>query len=452
MLIRFVVENFLSFRDETVFEMLASRDQSHKDHIFEDSRSHLSLLRSAALYGANASGKSNLVRAISFARDLIVGGTKGDEAIETVPFRLDAKAERKPSKFEFTFRHEGAIYTYGFKLTSKTILEEWLFSTPNTREVLYFERVTPENGKAKVEFGPSFAGKSGSKNRQFFEFVAKGTRRNQLLLTEAGERNSEQARTVISWFESVLQIVTAESVYSGLEIVAHKNKSFTNYLGKVLNSAGTGIDSVRTQAMRFNFDEMFGDMPDEMRKEIKSTINQGENTLVSGPRGMVAVTPGKDKKPTILKLLTEHSSADGTPVYFEIENESDGTIRLMHLIPILFNSKFKELVFVIDELDRRLHPVLSREFVRSFLAREDGKGAKGQLIFTTHDTNLLNAELLRNDEIWFVEKAKAGSSHLYSLADFKIRKGLKIEKGYLNGRFGAIPFVGDLQGFDLSDE
>lgn len=441
MLIRFVVENFISFKDEIVFEMLATSDSSHQSHVVTDEAKKVSILRTAALYGANASGKSNLVLAMDFARKLIVNGTRSKQSINVRPFRLDETTRQRPSKFEFTFKHKGVIYNYGFILNRQRILEEWLFATPNKQEVAFFERVTDTQGEVKVKFSASLAGKSkSSRQRLFLDFVAQGTRENQLFLTEAVERNVAKLAPVVEWLRDVLQIIRAESKYTAIEIETHKDKRFRDFLGNLLKSVGTGIECVSTEASALDFDKKFPEMPEDIKQKIKDTLNQNQAAIIATPEeGLLAVAL-ENEQPTIFKLKMHHQTASGETERFDLEDESEGTQRLVHLAPILFNSKLKETVCVIDELDRRLHTHLSKAFIETFLSGD----SKGQLIFTTHDTNLIDEKLFRKDEIWFVQKNERGESDLYSLAEFKPRKGLNLEKGYLNGRFGAIPFISEI--------
>lgn len=444
MLIRFVFENFRSFRQENVLEMLATSSKEHLSHVIRDEENKsVSTVRIAAMYGANASGKSNVVSAMSFAQELIINGTKSDQSIDVMPFRLDKKSRSKSSKFEFTFKYLGVIYTYGFVTNTNEILEEWLFATPKTVEVKYFERIN-KNGKVKVEFGSSLLRKGkGAKSKQFMDFVAEGTRPNQLFLTEAVDRNVEKLKPITEWFEDILTIIEAESHYSSLEIRVQRDKTFTDFLGKFLESVGTGIEEITTEKRPLNFETDLEQVPENIKQEIKSDLIKGKVLIMRGSNGkQFCATQEKNKQFTLINLKTKHTGIDQTTELFDVEDESDGTQRLMNLIPILYNSKSSDNVCVIDELDRRLHPLLSQQFLRNYLETDEKR--KGQLIFTTHDTNLLDAEILRNDEIWFIDKNKYGESKLYSLAEFKLRQGLKIEKGYLSGRFGAIPFISEL--------
>jgi AAA15 family ATPase/GTPase len=443
MLARFTVENFLSFADEVSLNLIATESDNHNDHVVSIKKGKpISLLKIAALYGANASGKSNLVQAIDFAKDLIVKGTKSGQAIHQVPFRLDKTWSRKPSHFEFTINFNGITYIYGFKLTSSQILEEWLFAVTNkaAKEIRYFERTTTQGGKTQIELGPVLSGRS-RKYEQFLSFVAEGTRANQLFLTEAINRNVKKLVPLMKWFQDVLQIISAESVFTHLELKAHKDKSFTNFLGAFLKAAGTGIDGVETKPIPIDFDNMEG-LPEDEREEVRTNVLKGSDYVVTIENKQFGVTLGTKSQPILVELKTKHHGPKGQKIVFDVEDESDGTQRLIHLVPVLANSRATEKVYVIDELDRRLHPLLSKMFLSAYI--EGNTKTRGQLIFTTHDTNLLDLELMRNDEVWFIEKDKGGASHLYSLAEFRIHPSLTLQKGYLNGRFGAIPFIGDL--------
>ena len=451
MLLQFTVENFLSFRDETTFSMLAAgADSQHPAHFVCDAAGKgRSALRATAIYGANGAGKSGLFKAIQFAQTMILRGRRSGQSIPVIPFKLSAK-RGEASKFDFTFTHQGIQYFYGFKVNATQILEEWLYGTPNKQEVPYFERQTTDKGKAKIEFGTQMKGKS-KKQEQFLEFVADGTRPNQLFLTEAEDRNIETVKPVIEWFRKVLLIISAETQAQDLEMTVHRDSGFTDFLGALLQKAGTGIHGVAAEAVPLDFDRHFPGMPDDLRAEILESLNGTDETgkdvfsMIhdkTGARRIVA--RNADGAPLLIKLKTQHSVENGKLTEFEVEEESEGTQRLIHLAPALFGLKSpRERVVLIDELDRRLHTLLSKAFLEAFLDCDD-TNRQNQLIFTTHDTNLLNLDLLRRDEICFVEKNKEGASHLASLSEFKVRPDLQIEKGYLNGRFGAIPFLGNL--------
>jgi len=448
MLIQLTIQNFLSFRDEVTFSMVGvNSDQQHIDHLAEDAAGKgRSILPIGAIYGANAAGKSNLLEAISFAKNLVVQGTRSSETIAVSSFKL-GDYSKQPSKFEFIFTHQGDQYSYGFTLNREQIFEEWLYGIPEGKkeEVMYFERVTSSKKETTVEYGLKLKGRN-KKHQQFLDFIAQGTRPNQLFLTESLERNVTALQPIFDWFRKVLTIIPAEADYTGLEIGVLSDESFTDFLSEFLKFAGTGIDSIVTEEVELDFERHFPTMAKVVRDHLIQALNQADKNsmVIANLRGTRFLVFKDDQSQlTLIQLKTRHRSEEGEFIDFSIEEESEGTQRLINLIPTLFILKQEEeKVIFLDELDRRLHPLLSRNFVQVAINCRD---KKNQLIFTTHDTNLLDLDLLRRDEIWFVEKSEQGVSNLYSLAEFKMKPDLKIEKGYLNGRFGAIPFFGNPQ-------
>ncbi len=434
MLIQFTIENFLSFKDEATFSMAAGADQQHGDHLSQ--LGGTSVLSLAAIYGANGAGKSNLIKAIDFAKELIVGGTRGSKRIAITPFRL-GDTEGKPSKFEFIFTYQGNQYSYGFKLDREQIFEEWLHVKPEgkKKEVMYFERITSSQKDTTIDYGPSLKTRS-AKRRQFLDFVAEGTRPNQLFLTEAIDRNVEELAPVMEWFSSVLIVHPSELQYGDLDLDILHDKSFNEFMDEFFRHSGTGVESIIMQEVELDLNSL----PDE----IASALEDGFDSMIpSHLLGKSFFSKDHEDQSKVIHLKTRHRTEAGHIVDLGMDEESDGTQRLINLAPILFILKQEsEIVLLIDELDRRLHPLLSRHFLETAIRC---KNPQNQLIVTTHDTNLLDLDLFRRDEIWFVEKTKMGASSLYSLAEFKIRPDLKIEKGYLNGRFGAIPFFGDAE-------
>ncbi|MEM9215961.1 MAG: ATP/GTP-binding protein [Cyanobacteria bacterium P01_F01_bin.150] len=448
MLIQLTVENILSFKTAVTFSMLAiNSDSSHRKRLaVDEAGKDRSVLPIAAIYGANAAGKSNLIRAIAFARDLVVEGTRSNQLIPINVFRL-ANSNQTPSKFEFKFTYKKAFYSYGFTLNSKQILEEWLYGIPQGKkmEVLFFERSTAKNGAVKVEYGASLRGRKNGSRESFLNFIAKGTRPNQLFLTEAVDRNVKNLVDVLKWFDDSLIIIPAEARCIGLEFGIMHDKEFTQFLSDFLKSSGTGIDSIEVDEVTLDLDEL----PDSITRELRQQFAEADEDSVMmvenvyGNRYFLA--KGERDNISLMQIKTNHLHENGKLMKFSIDEESDGTQRLINLIPALFILHYdSEKVILLDELDRRLHPLLSRQFLDFYLQYMSNRN-NNQIIFTTHDTNLLNLELLRRDEIWFVEKDKEGSSNLYSLAEFRIRPDLKIGKGYLNGRFGAIPFFGNIE-------
>lgn len=443
-LLNFSVENFMCFAEEATFSMVPAKDSSHPNHLLcNQEGSKNKALRASAIYGANAHGKTKLVDAISFARKLILVGTKPKKTIAVSAFRLDNSLRKSPSVFEFVFSHKNAQYTYGFSLDKFRVHEEWLSVKKTTKEVTLFERKTNTNRISIVEPGPSFIPRRSVKRRAFISFVTEGMRANQLFLTEAIDRNISELNDAIEWFTDVLETVSATSLYSSLGFRVSKEKDFTQYIGNFLKNANTGIDRVISSEEPLDFDKHFSFMPSDAHDELRDDLEKGIMVNIISPKGeSLSVYKNKEGIPTVAKLKGVHIGSDGNDLEFDFSEESAGTKRLLHLLPILADLQSKGKVYVIDELDRKLHPILSKLFVSTYL---ESNCSSGQLIFTTHDTHLLDLDLLRRDEIWFVEKDHNGGSHLYSLMDMKVRSDINIQNGYLKGRFGGIPFVGDPQ-------
>jgi hypothetical protein len=443
MLLQFIVKNFMCFAEETIFSMVASTElEQHRSHLIQ-LNPETDLLRTSALYGANAHGKTKLVEAIGFAKQFIVNGTQRTKPIPVEPFRLDKTLRTQPSHFEFIIFYQKIRYHYGFIINHQRVLEEWLFVTPKIREVRYFERVTSEMGQVTIEFGHSLA-RNNSKQRQFLEFVAQGTRPNQLFLTEALERNVEKLKPLYEWFEEVLEVVPATPRYLPLEIRSNKDKPFITFLSDFLKQADTGIQGIKTIEEEFNYEKHFPGLSEQIRLEIENDIRLGATIIMVSEGTSYTLCANKLGEPVLIRLETQHQGHDGSVISFDFAKESAGTQRLTHLSPILVDLLISEKVYIIDELDRSLHALLPKLFVETYL-NSVSKKHRSQLIFTTHDTHLLDLNLLRQDEIWFLEKNEYGASHLYSLVNLKMSPDLNIQKGYLQGRFGGIPFLGNIE-------
>ncbi len=429
MLLRFIVENLFCFANETEFSMVATTDDAHPEHRINHKKQHA--LRISALYGANAHGKSKLIEAMALAQQLILDGRKPDQKIPVQPFRLNPHHKTQPSRFEFTLVAQEIEYTYGFLLDTERIHEEWLFSRPNSKVVRLFERVTNAEKKTEITIGPSLA-KKGSKERTLIDFLKLSVRENQLFLTECVERNFNPLKQVYDWFANSLTIASPNRPLLPVAHLAYKENQFLTLINQFLKQADTGIAEIKTKADPVNL----ALVDPHNSAKIQDELNNG--FLISADGGGLSVLQAEKHGPVQLQLVPYHQASDGQSVEFKLSEESSGTQRLLQIISILFNPTNKK-VFIIDELDRTLHPALSRLLIETFLSNSGNT----QLIFTTHDTTLLDLNLLRRDEIWFIQKDQQGQSHIYALSTFRIRPDLKIDRGYLQGRFGAIPFIGD---------
>ena len=445
MLIRFTVENFLSFKDEVEFSMVAGKSRRHRDHIVTTGkRSDTRLLKTATIYGANASGKTNLIRAMDYARDFILGNvaTRPRQSIPVFPFLLDRSKEKAPSKFEFEVKCLNASYTYGFEVSSERVHSEWLFEIRPTTDKVVFQRETDSDGRTTVEFG-SFA-LTAEQSLDYLQFTAVGTRRNQLFLTESMDRNVEYFRDVYDWFESKLVLIYPESTPTGIAFMFKIDAEFQSKLSELINVFDFGISRVEYEKTEFDSDTRF---PDELKRIIKQRIldipfkDTAEGVVQFRDTTLVFVVD-KDNLITSIEYQTVHRvDHESRNVFFDLAQESDGTQRIFNLGPALLDllSSESDRVFIIDELDRKLHPDITYTIVEMFL-KNSGQRPR-QLIITTHESGLLDLNLLRRDEIWFIEKTVDGTSSAYSLEDFVPRNDSDVRKRYLQGRFGSIPII-----------
>jgi uncharacterized protein len=435
MLLQFVVENVLSFRDKAVLSMLAADGVPHSEAQCVRFPGLLPVLKCAAIYGANGSGKSNLVKAFKAARRIVVDGTKAGEQIPLRRFKLEAASLAAPSRFEIDLHAAGRRYSYGFVVTPEEVESEWLFVSDGGEEQPLFERERPSGGgdRPTITLGPALT--EDEARRRFIAFVAEGTRPNQLFLTECAERNVGELGVVTKWFRSGVAIDRSSIIDFVSEFRILESEAFRDYLGKLLKDAGTGVSQITVEPRRES------EIPsDDLIEETQRVMEAMRQTTEATLRGM----------PLDSRVKLHHPSRNGTLVPFVPDEESDGTRRLMALAPFLFDllqpQNGTPAVHLIDELDKSLHPLLTRFFLETFF-RSSSAEHPGQILFTTHDTNLLDLSLLSRDSIWFTEKDASGASSLYSLSEFKgeqlDRIGEHLEEGYLQGRFGAIPFLGD---------
>ncbi len=414
MLVEFRVKNFRSLRDEQVLSLVASTDKTLLDtHALSTGlRAAPHLLKSAVVYGANASGKSNLIKALQYMRGVVLESAaviQPGQTYSVQPFRLDVGSASQPTEFEVTFILNGVRYQYGFAMTSQRIVSEQLLVYKAFKPQRWFERrFDAESGKDVYEFGPSLKGA-----KSLWEGA---TRSNALFLSMAVQLNSDALRPVFDWFANRLVIFNEQSPLSpqfSVQMLKHeaKRKAICDFL-RAADISIAEIDVATKQALvhNFHFDLATGKREEESSEQA------------------------------IDEVKFHHVTEQGEAV-FDLMDESSGTRNLLFLTGPILDILNKGLTLVVDELDTSLHTLLVQALVRLFHQIEVNTGG-AQLIFTTHDTSLLDAYgLFRRDQIWFVEKGSDQSSSLYPLLDFSPRKNEAFERGYLQGRYGALPFL-----------
>ncbi|MEA5580261.1 ATP-binding protein [Nodularia harveyana UHCC-0300] len=428
--------------------MIASDDTHHSHHVVTgESQESIKLLRTSIIYGANASGKSNLIKAMKFARDFIVDGVEKNTNINIANFKLDKTCYTKPSRFEFEFRNNDKQYAYGFLVNKHKIHEEWLFEIGVNTEIPIYERI--EENINFHNFNHEFFVNSSEEERNRIRYEAASTRENLLFLTNSQERKVKQLEPVFEWFNDVLKIIFPNSK----PFLPSFSQSFQNSLSKFLTSLDLGITKITTNTI--DLDD-YNEIPSEIKDKIKKDFpyEEGEEKAIFIPALKCIISQAKDEtdKLTVLNLSPVRFDKENSEVEFEISEESDGTQRLIDLFPMLMHLARGNAVYVIDEIERSLHSLLMKKLFDYFLNNPENINLNSQLIATTHEVYLLDIkDIFRKDEIWFVEKDKHGQSVIYSLANTDV-ENLDLAAGYLNGRFGAIPFIKDLKTLGWSQD
>lgn len=422
MLIDFEVGNYLSFKDPVRLSMLAVNPYKEhlEDNTFGIGTGDSRLLKSAAIYGANASGKSNLIAAMNFMRRFILSSSKDtqvEDEIPVKPFLLDAATEIAPSRFEISFIQGGIRYRYGFEADRKAVRKEWLLCAVKSKEKTLFLR--EDDG---IEVGEDFKEGAGLEEK---------TRDNALFLSVVAQFNGETAGRVIKWFSGFRTVHGLyDQEFESYAARCLQDAAKHGPLVSLIRDADVGIADLSVTETAMAPDEpMFKTSLSDIKKMFRSQVQ--------------------------LKIFAIHQRfRDGEPedlVPFNFnEMESEGTKKFLRMAAPLLDCLSNGSVVAIDELDAKLHPLLTKAIVGLFnSATSNPKGA--QLIFVTHDTNLLEYGKLRRDQIWFTEKTRLSATALYSLAEFKLPDGAKIrndaalESNYIRGRYGAIPYLGNFK-------
>ncbi len=411
MLIEFSVENFRSFKDKVTFSMEKSKGDENSNNVFTLER--YNLLKSAAIYGANASGKSNLIKALTVAISMVRKSNVmpiGGKWIDIVPFMFDEKKKEEPTSFEFVFIANGVKYKYFFKVDKNKIYEEVLEAYYSQKPTLIFKR----------EKGNKYTYKTDEKKLRAIE--VKNTD-NKLFLATATTWNYDKTKPAFLWFMNFI------NVYSDL-----KHVSDTSLID---------FNSEDDKLKKFTL-KLLG-MADMVIKDIN--VNYEENDMVLSLTS--GLTNNIIREPMVknvnIEFIHEIIDSKGLKSRYKLdfEDESTGTQILFAMAPFLMKAFENGMVIVVDELEKSLHPLLVK-FIIGLFNNPNINKANSMLIFSTHMINLMDLELFRRDQIWVVDKnIDTGISDLYSLDSFSVRKNENIEKGYLNGRFDGIPFIKD---------
>lgn len=451
MLIRFSVENYLSFNERQVFSMAAGKHTRHKSHLMVVKGKRL--LKGAVLYGANAAGKSNLIKAISFGKNIALRGVSNTVTINSY-FRIDPSAINRPGVFQFDIVSNGHFYSYGFAIsyTKNVFLSEWLYLCDDGREICIFERNESEPFKTNIKF-------SKKENEQRFTIYTEDVPDDRSFLTEISKRKLSGIEEFAPFFDVLEWMYNLVIIFPQTRLRNYEqffSSDSNRSVEKLLKYFDTGIESI--SGIRKTINEVLEYLPDEPRTDIAHSIQEAlsgemdkdKNVQLSvqlSIRGKRYSFRKENGEIVAMQLMMNH----GNPAdLFELTDESDGTRRLFDIIPVFERGK-EESVILVDELDRSFHSKLLIEFIQKFFEVTEGRAS--QLIATLHDASVMDLNMLRQDEIWFVERKNDHSSELYSLNRFKERFDRSVSKDYLLGRYGSIPcFRGDFWDEEEEDQ
>ena len=437
MLIRFAVENFLSFKDKQVFSMVAAKHTRHPEHITDVGGKRI--LKGSFLFGANASGKSNFIKAVAAARHIIFSGLSG---MDRKYFRLDPSFAARPGSFQFDIYSNGNFYSYGFAFSysDNMIISEWLYRINGNNEVCIFERLI-EDGHTVIHTGA----KLNEDNQYRFRIYGEDINNTKTLLQDISEKeivkddDFKAFRDVWKWFGEL--VIIFPDMPLGLN--TWRSLVSDNRVYQMVRTFDTGIRSVSIEEQ--SLDKILSGTPERIRERFFDDV---ERIIKTGERKGTNIILGDDlysfelrgNELVAFKQLMDHGNPDEL---FSFDDESDGTKRLFDLLP--FVTAVKESgVILIDEIDRSFHTNLIIRYIELFY--DNTKNLNMQLIATLHDVNLMDMDIIRQDEIWFIHRDEiTNASDMYSLNRFQIRFDKKVIKDYLIGRFGSVPLFGQME-------
>lgn len=433
MLLRVILENFLSFREPVQFDMFPNPKRSiHPSHIY---RQEIPVLKMAAVYGANGSGKSNLVKGLKFIHDFVSDNvfTKHSDITSYLHKGNPAQVARELT-LTVEFCAKGRYFIYSFTISSERVISESLYLSGlgKSDNTLIFKREgdsivmgIPVDPQVKVAID-----KLLSKNP-----TESLIRLNEQFPIVPGTDMQLASR----WLQHKLVVIPFDAVAQKLIDMLDSDPDLMRFTNEVMSKIGLGVSdiSIKEEA----YDEWIKKKSHRPFQAIPSEIEEDKVVGVTKNKRQMFIAKKDNDKTVVKEFVFRHTGSEGRSFEMDITGESDGTVRLLNLVPAFYDAMETNATIIVDEIDHSVHPILSFALVKFFAE----SATKGQLIFTTHETCLLDQKvLLRPDEVWFAEKSE-GATRLYSLNDFKEHNTISVENGYINGRYGAIPYIGDIE-------
>lgn len=438
MLLNFRFSNFKSYSDLAEYSMIKGLQRKHKYNFIK--KNGLDVLTFSAIFGANAGGKSNLVHAIDLSQSLVLSNLNRIKTYNQYN-KNQVENREKVSQFEYDIEIDEEVYTYGFSVifAKKEIVTEYLYDMTNEKD----PKTVYERDEARDKFKLNYNYLNiDSETENRINIYKEDTEKSTLFLSHVNRNNRKGLQNnqgnklvfqkIFHWFQDTLEVIHPTTAVKTSRL-AYIDEEKLNQLGKFLSAFDTGISAVKFE--RTNEEAL--ELPMQIRERIFEDLltdpeekGKRRGHLIKSPNSIYKLT-AEDNEVIIEEIRFIHQSSAAS---FSMEEESDGTKRIIEIFSILFDKQKK--VYIVDELDRSLHPNLTVRFVEEFLKKE----SEVQLIVTTHEEKLLDLNMLRRDQVWFVDKHD-GNSELYTLDQYRERFDKDIEKEYLSGRYGSVPNI-----------
>jgi len=438
MLLRFVVENLASFKNAVEFNCFpSSKSHSHENHKIECG--HATILRLSAIYGANGAGKSNLLESLQLLKGMVESEGLTHFSFSELPaFKFDEECLVSPSGMAVEFFVDGNVFYYHIEFNTQSVVVEELFLSKKTKDIKLFVR--DDKG---IFINDDYMDNASSE--QFLDALNRLVRPDMFLLSFLGKYYPKEmplASSAYNWFARALEIITPATIAGFVPHLLDKNPDFEKLVNETIPQMKTGISKLSVKKEVVSEDEIKGSQ--ELQQIAKRAKAQPDMPLarIDSQNGDTVNYVFENDSLYKKTLVSIHLKPDGTEVEMTMGSESDGTRRLIEYMPLFYAVTKQGGVYIVDEIERSMHPILIKDIMQKL---SESNTAKGQLIFTTHESGLLDQNIFRPDEIWFAQKDSEQATQLYPLSDYNIHKTANIENGYLIGRYGGIPFLSNLK-------
>lgn len=437
MILRFIAENFASFKGQVEFNTFpSSKSHNHDNH--KINCGHATALRLGAIYGANGAGKSNLIYALNFLQRSVLSGSIGGYDLSGLPFKYDSGCQDKPTGLALEFYLNSNTYYYHVEFQKHSVIVEELLLSLKNRDIELFSR----NGSV-IKINGKYSSKK--MNDSYIDAISRLVRSDMLLFSFLGNYYPEEVPLITDafrWFVNSLHLVQPGSKVLYVPHFLETNKRFADLVNSTVPELGTGISRLEVRK------ELLVESEIQNNPRLFKAFSDAKN--MPGVPQVLSDSTGKELLNIIsdnandvyLKKVVAIHSMGGGEYEMPMRYESDGTCRLIEYMLIFYGISLNAEVYVVDEIERSIHPILIKSIIKKI---SESNGINGQLIFTTHESCLLDQDILRPDEIWLAQKDSEQATQLYPLSDFNIHHTANIENGYLNGRYGGIPFLSNLK-------